>query len=389
MAVNYSNYQELFEKDKNGLYLANTNDLQQSRFLPLLQHAEVTIKKLITKNLMTLGNIYDLRFAINKYIQDFAKDRLPLDIENRESYIRGLYAMANKVYNELNKQRKEFSIVLGLIVGAYTLKGLKLPKIETPEQLSNFIVKNTNVIKKIELDMWSQAKASIRVLDYPKQIQKYIDKASKIPTTAIEDGKKPISIWQKAELDIRHEKQMKMVEEAQKSGDDLYYISSHPDCSKRCEKWQGCLVSVTKHAENPQTSVKNFNYNKKRFQVGTVDGIPVYSLKDIMACETGYGYNNNIIGGFNCRHHLIKYQSGKSKPKEYSAEDVKRMREINDKIREAERHIRELKTEQEMYRQVGDRKNYWRLNRDIINATNELREYCNKNGFAFQEYRIK
>ena len=71
MAVNYSNYQELFEKDKNGLYLANTNDLQQSRFLPLLQHAEVTIKKLITKNLMTLGNIYDLRFAINKYIQDF------------------------------------------------------------------------------------------------------------------------------------------------------------------------------------------------------------------------------------------------------------------------------------------------------------------------------
>ena len=240
-----------------------------------------------------------------------------------------------------------------------------------------------------EVFVRAKAKGNVTIQDYAKKLKERMKELAEAPITTNEPNKKRISLWQKAELDIRHEKQMQMVEDARNSGDDLYYISSHPDCSKRCEKWQGCLISVTKHAENPQTSVKTFNYNKKRFQVGTIDGIPVYSLKDIMACETGYGYNNNIISGFNCRHHLIKYQSGKSKPKEYSAEDVKRMREINDNIREAERHIRELKTEQEMYRQVGDKKNYWRLNRDIINAINELRKFCNENGFAFQEYRIK
>lgn len=369
--------QELFEKDKNGLYLANTSDLQQSRFLPLLQHAENTIKKLITKYLLTMGNVNQLRYTIDKYIKEYVNSKLPLDIENRESYIRGLYVMSNKVYNELNRQRREFATVLGLITGAYLLKGLKLPKIETPEQLSSFIVKHDKEIKSIELDMWSQAKASTRVIDYPKRIKEYISKASKIPTTAVEDGKKPISIWQKAELDIRHEKQMKMVEDARNSGDDLYYISSHPDSSKRCEKWQGKLVSVTRHA------------TQSGFRVEKVDGQWVYSLTDIMAQKDKYGYNNNIISGFNCRHYLIKYEKGKIPPKEYTAADVKRMRAINDAIREAERNIRQLKTEQEMYKQAGDKANYMRLEKAIKVAIRRLRDYCNRNGFAFQEYRVK
>ena len=385
--TNYSNYQELFEKNSKGQYLANTNDLYQSRFLPLLQRAEEAIKKMIVKYLWENKNVYDLRNIIRAYIEDFDKNKLPKDIENRESYILGLYAMSNKVYDEQMKARKEFSIVLGLLVSAYALKGLKTPKINAPEELSKFIVEHKKEI--VNLDMWSQAKASVRVQQYPKKIEEYIKRTSEIPTLAVEEGKKPISIWQKAELDIRHEKQMQMVKDAQASGDDLYYISSHPDCSKRCEKWQGCLVSVTKRASNPQKSVKNFNYNKESFRVGTVDKIPVYSLKDILNCETGYGYNNNIIGGFNCRHHLIKYESGKNPPKEYSAEDVKRMREINDQIRMAERKIREMRTQQLMFKQVGNRKEYMRLGREIAQAIRNLREYCNKNGFAFQEYRVK
>lgn len=369
--------QELFEKNDKGLYLANTNDLYQSRFLPLLQHAETNIKKLIIKYLWQNKSLYDLRTVIDMYIKDFAKNRLPMDIENRDSYINGLYAMANKVYKEQRKARNDFAVVLGLLVGAYMMSGKKMPKVNTPEELSKFIVEHKREIASIKYDMWTQAKASVRVLDYPKQIEEYIKKASKIPTTAIEPGKKPISIWQKAELDIRHNKQMQMVEDARNSGDDLYYISSHPDCSKRCEKWQGKLVSVTKHA------------TQSGFRVEKVDGQWVYSLTDIMAQKDKYGYNNNIISGFNCRHYLIKYEKGKLPPKEYSAADVKRMRAINEKIKDYEREIRRLKNEQQMYRQVGDKKKYWELNRDIINKTNELKEFCNKNGFAFEKYRIE
>lgn len=375
--TNYSNYQELFEKNSKGQYLANTNDLYQSRFLPLLQRAEDAIKKMIVKYLWENKSVYDLRNIIRAYIEDFDKNKLPKDIQNRESYILGLYQMSNKVYDEQNKARREFSIVLGLLVSAYALKGLKMPKIAAPEELSKFIVEHKKEIASIKYDMWTQAKASVRVLDYPKKIEEYIEKASKIPTLAVEAGKKPISIWQKAELDIRHEKQMKMVEDARNSGDDLYYISSHPDCSKRCEKWQGKLVSVTRHA------------TMSGFRIEKVDNQWVYSLTDIMAQKDKYGYNNNIICGFNCRHYLIKYEKGKLPPKEYSAEDIKKMREINNKIKEYEREIRRLNSEQEMYMQVGDKKKYWELNRDIINKTNELKEFCNKNGFAFEKYRVK
>ena len=273
--TNYSNYQELFEKDGKGLYLANTNDLYQSRFLPLLQHAENAIKKLIIKYLWQNKSLYDLRLIIDEYIKDFAKKRLPQDIENRSAYIAGLYQMANKVYTEQKKARNEFAIVLSLLVAAVALKGQKMPKINTPEELSTYITKNKDEI--VKYDMWSQAKASVRVLDYPKKIDEYIKKAGEIPTLAVESGKKPISIWQKAELDIRHQKQMQMVDDARSSGDDLYYISSHPDCSKRCEKWQGKLVSVTRHA------------TQSGFRVEKVDGQWVFRGNEIPLVPLSFG----------------------------------------------------------------------------------------------------
>lgn len=248
-----------------------------------------------------------------------------------------------------------------------------MPTIKNPVELTKFIEKNK---AKITYDMFSQAKASVRVQNYANALKEYISKVSEIPTNAVEKGKKPISIWQKAELDIRHSKQMEMVENAINSGDDLYWISSHPDCSKRCQKWQGKLVSVTKHA------------TMSGFRVEKVDNIWIYSLTDIMAQKDKYGYNNNIISGFNCRHYLIKYEKGKLPPKEYSGEDIKRMREINNKIREMERAIRQMKTERDMYKQVNDNRKVKILDVKIKAAIAHLREFCNKNGFAFQEYRV-
>lgn len=370
---NYLNKQDFFPKDKNGLYLNNTNDLQQSRFLPLLQNAENAIKKLITKYVFGMKSLYDLRNVINLYIVDFEKNRLPKDILNRNSYIRGLYQMANKVYDELIKQRREFAVILGLLTTNLIALNIKPPKIQTPIELSNFITKNKD---KIKYDMWVQAKAAVRVQDYPKKIEEYIKKASEIPTLAIEDGKKPISIWQKAELDIRYEHQMKMVQDAIDSGDDLWFISSHPDCSKRCEKWQGKLVSVTRHKK------------MSGFRIEKVDGMWVYSLPDIMDQVDKYGYHNTIIKGFNCRHYLIKYEKGKLPPKEYSKEDVKKMREISEKIRSMEREIRQMKTDLGMLKQGGKLKEAAILENKIKKAIKFYRDFCNKNGFASEMYRV-
>lgn len=102
---------ELFPKNENGQYLANTGDLQQSRFLPLLQRAERDIKKLITKYFLTMGSLYQLRITLNTYIREFDRNKLPRDIENRQSYIEGLYAMSNKVLENLKRKEKSLSLL--------------------------------------------------------------------------------------------------------------------------------------------------------------------------------------------------------------------------------------------------------------------------------------
>lgn len=247
-----------------------------------------------------------------------------------------------------------------------------MPKISSPKDLYGAIVSH-----KIDYRSWEQAKGTVRVQNYQYEIQRFINSLTGEVITTRETDKKPISLWQKAELDIRHGHQMEMVQEAIDSGKDLWWISSHPNCSKRCEKWQGKLVSVSKKS------------TMSGFRVGKVDNHWVYSLPDIMAQKDKYGYNNNIISGFNCRHHLLEYQSGKKPPKEFSERDIAAQRKIEEKIRAGEREIRFYKQKEILYNQIGNVKNAKLARKKANYVTEQLREFCNKNGYAFNEYRIK
>ena len=266
--------QELITKDEH---------IYQSKFLPIFSHAEIQIKKMIAKFFWELKPKHILVLAISKYIDEVIK-RVPQNVINRQAYIDGLRVKANRMIDKYYTQaRIVFGSILGLLIANQVKIGEKAPNINTPKELITYM-KQT----KIKYDMWSQAKAAVRVQNYPKQLTEYIEKLSHETITTVEPGKKGITLWQKAELDIRYEKQMSMIEELKANGEDLCWISSHPDCSKRCEKWQGKLVSLTQHSK------------LSGFRVMKVDGHWVYSLTDIMAQKDKYGYNNNIICGFNC-----------------------------------------------------------------------------------------
>lgn len=373
--------QDFFPKNKDGKYESALNSEYQSTFLPIFQRAETQIKLLIVKYLWQLKSERLLKEIIADYIKTIDK-KIPKNLPNRKEYIDGLKVKSEKLIKDQKKARNEFAIVLSLLITNVAKNKQKQPKldkivsnIKTPQQLYTFL--ESPMAKKVDYRMWEQAKASVRVQNYGKSLETYIDKLAQIPTTTYAPGKKPISLWQKAELDVRYSHQIAMVEDAILSGDDLWWISSHPDCSKRCEKWQGKLVSVTKKS------------TMSGFRVGKVDGIWVYSLQDIMAQKDKYGYNNNIICGFNCRHYLIKYESGKKPPKEFSKQDVAKMRAINDKIREYERKIRFYKTQEKLYNSLGNTKKEKFYHQKANQLTVIYKKYCEKNGFAWQEYRIK
>jgi len=345
--------------------------LYQSQFLPIFSHAEIQIKKMIAKFFWEMKSKTILLLTLNKYIEEIDK-KIPQNIYNRQAYINGLKATTyNYVKKYYDKPRIIFGSVLGLLIANQISIGVKMPKIDSPKQMITYM-KDT----KIKYRMWEQAKAAVRVQNYPNMLKEYIGSFSKDTLITSEPGKKGITLWQKAELDIRYEKQMSMIEELKANGEDLCWISTHPDCSKRCEKWQGKLVSLTQHSK------------LSGFRVMKVDGNWVYSLTDIMAQKDKYGYNNNIICGFNCRHYLKPYTPGSVAPKQYDSEDIAKMRAVNNDLRALERRIRFYKEEEHLYNVKGDKINALKSRNKAKVLTKVYVDTCEKYGFALQIYRI-
>ena len=344
----------------------------QSQFLPIFSHAEIQIKKTIAKFFWELKPKTILLMTLNKYISEIEK-KIPQNVYNRQAYIDGLKVTTMKYVNKYYSQaRSIFAGVLGLLVANQVKLGEKIPNINSPKQLITYM-QNT----KIKYNMWSQAKAAVMVQNYPQKLKEYVGKFSRDTLVTSEPGKKPISLWQKAELDIRYEKQMEMVNELKENGEDLCWISTHPDCSKRCEKWQGKLVSLTLPSKY------------SGFRVMKVDGHWVYSLTDIMKQTDKYGYHNNIINGFNCRHYLKPYKPNSYPPKQYDGEDVRKMREVNSDLRGIERQIRFYKQEEKLYNSKGDKLNALKSRHKAQVLTKLYYDTCRKYGFAILQYRIE
>lgn len=374
----------------------------QATFLPLISKAETRIKSLIIQSALLLKSKAFLRQQIRFIIESVAVD-MPQNIIDRESYIEGLYFSSERMI----KKYYERMILAYLIVGSILIRNKvikKLPKTQSELLVLsnryknvilkynkpdlNFVLEKANEYK---IDMIFEQKASPNVKDYARVLKEQIGGLAKTEFAPAEEGKRKITVWQKAELDVRYEAQLKMVDELKNKGVEYAWISSHPDCSKRCSRWQGKLVALNKRADNPQTSVdgKKYRYDTKSFIVGKVDGKNAYSLPDIMdVVVQPHGYKNNIIGGFNCRHKLVPYTKGSVAPTSYDAEEIKKQREINAKLREYEREIRRLKRLSIFYKTIDKKLSKIYLDKAIA-LTEEYKKFANENGYAWLPYRLE
>ena len=367
----------------------SANSLYQSKVLPIFEEAETRIKLAILSAFLTMQPKYLLLYTIMSIIKGVS-NKLPTEMANKEAYINGLYKSSLK-WIKLSYDRPKIKYLeTKQRVEEIIPSNYKAPKLDTPVNLDRFI--NTNRTK---LNMWAEAKGTPFITNYDKEIEQRIKVLSENPSLTSEPGKKSISLWQKAELDVRYEHQMDMLYELIEKGVEYAYISSHPNCSKRCETWQGSLVSLTKRAISPQQKIKNFNYDKRSFECDKVDGKTVYSLTDIMNCVDEYGYQNNIICGFNCRHRLSEYK-GQHAPTDYDKTDIKEQRKIENKIRALERKIRALKKEYELLKKdytltrskdVKQQLDFLKI--QIDKMVEYYKRFCESNGYAYELYRIK
>ena len=375
-------------KSNNNLKTNLTNSAYQSQILPVIQKAETEIKKLVCYYGLLLKPRAELLAKINGVIMA-VNNRLPISLYDRAAYIDGLKKTAMKMVSEFyDKVVTGFNIIIGaLLVYGFKKKApnpLKLQKLIAEDSYTkNFVKANAD-----KIDIWAMQKGYPNVKDYPQELKRKLNGLAKTETVSSEQGKKPITVWQKAELDIRYENQLNMIDKLKQSGVKLAWISTHPDCSKRCEAWQGCLVSLDLHAKNPQKQAKNYKYKKSTFIVGKVDGYNVYSLPDIQDVETGYGYKNNVITGFNCRHKLKPYTAGSIAPQEFSEQDIKEQREINQTLRAMERKIRYFKQQAILYNSIDKQKAQF-YKKQAQKLTEQYKQYANKHGYAWYQWRIE
>lgn len=335
--------------------------------MPVFQKAETKIKELILVAFLLQSSIIHLRLQIDGVIE-WVKTKIPTDLNDKNAYIRGLKAKSEQfILLYYKKPTQSFKVAKNEVLH-------NIPKVKTAPNIPN--PSSLNDLIKPKGKLWVEAKGNPNVTNYQKELKRTIENLAADPITTYEPGKKPISLWQKAELDVRYKNQIQMLQNLRVEGVEYAWISSHPNCSKRCQPWQGKLVALQGHA------------NGTNHLMGYVDGNPCYSLVDIMAKVDKYGYRNNIICGFNCRHRLIPYKKGVYGPKEYTDKDVAKERKIDQKMREMEREIRKIKTKEILYSKMGDIKSAEKCRREWKRLFEYYKKFCESNGYAWYAYRI-
>lgn len=226
------------------------------------------------------------------------------------------------------------------------------------------------VVEKIRPYMDFNAKGIAVIENYEKSVKlglKAISADPPISTRLRKDGKPvKVSLRNRVEMAIRYEANLQDVNRLVDSGVKLVWASSHPNASPRCAPHQGKLYSLD------GTS-------------GTINGIRYTPLADVLKLNGG----NSIINGYNCRHRLIEYREGSRAPTDYTEAEIRKEYQIDQRQRNLENTIRNLKTEERLQRASGNQKEASILRKkwQMVNKTYEA--YSMRNGRAFYRWRTR
>lgn len=210
--------------------------------------------------------------------------------------------------------------------------------------------------------------------DYRAEVGKRLRNVAAL--AAKEDYESNVSLRNVAEMQIRYEKHLDDLDMLTREGVRLVWISTHSNCSKRCEPYQGKLYSL-----DGTSGKTDEGYTFEPLEVAT----DVY-----YTTKRGIRYKNGLFG-FNCRHQMTPYTPG-SKPTEIPDKVVEHQRELEKTQREFERAIRYEKTLYEVSRNLGRKetddiaRRAWHKAREI-NA--RYKEFCKENNLPYPVERVK
>ena len=176
-----------------------------------------------------------------------------------------------------------------------------------------------------------------------------------------------------AEIYVRHQWQEENMEKLRKSGVKLVWISSHENCSERCQPYQGRLYSM-----DGTSGVRN-----------GVKYVPIEEATDrYYTTKAGTTYKNGCLSGFNCRHYTIPYAEDGERPPKLTDERIEKARAIEQKQRRLERKVYHLRENYYAFKGNDEQKalSYYRK---ADAAKKEYVRFCRENGVAWYPSRIR
>ena len=280
------------------------------------QEAQSKIKQIITDGVLNDKPKEMVEDAIKLVLKNYRKNSY-LDKEEMNRVYNGLKIFAQNQFfllwknvETIRKKTLNKAISMGIEIGDLTTNAdgeeVQNVKSDTKDQFRSFVT---------TLD-----KGQPIIEDYQKKVAEEVKRLASTSASMITEEGRQLSLRNMAEQNVRYEANMEDVENLKSEGVKLVFTSSHADCSKRCEKWQGKLFSLD-----------GFR--------GNVDGYEVIPLDEALNDNGG----NSIINGFNCRHYLIEYEKGMDAPQHYSKAQIKKERAIDQRQRQYENTIRHKK----------------------------------------------
>lgn len=353
-----------------------------------IEEAQSQIKAIAKTAVLKNWNKDDYLNTVNKTVKE-----LLLKIRNialRETCYKALMRFALLQYNnqvELMRIYAEW-FAFALIRYRRDRKISDLPtKTEIPKEITN-----SNVFREYT-ELYSAKISDIADSAYNRAVpmetvsKKYAELVNeKIIEIAVSEAKEDytsnVNLRNIAEMTLRYEYNLNMIDDMRESGVDLVYIIPHANCSKRCEKYQvggyknpSGLYSLSQR-EGVQDGIK---FKPLSFATNNPD--------DVYITKAGKRYQNGCLTGFNCRHKIMPYKKG-AQPKPIPARVINRQRELEATQREYERSIRRYKDYAVQYKGINPDK-YRKYRQLAIQTNKEYVSFSRKNNIPFVRERTR
>lgn len=342
----------------------------------LIEEAESDIKVLIKNAVIYNIPFNALNASVTRLVNETVEDITPDELKERSKRL--LLDYAAEQYRQIKQATRSVNLSI-LAVMALVSNNKRLTKIEAQKVNRTLnrspTIKTVYGIETVKLNQYTGYYEIGQALqEYSKTYMQKVEKAfNELAKSTARDGyASNVSLRNIAEMTVRYERHIDELADLKSKGVRLVWISTHANCSKRCEPWQGKLYSLD------GTS-------------GVIDGIkyqPLENATDIYyTTKAGKTYKNGIISGFNCRHYLIPYKKG-NRPVHVPAGVVERERNINDKQRELEREVRGYRDLALTYKDVNANKakQYRKL---AIQKNKEYIQFSNQNKVAYYPSRTR